>query len=118
MSINSIFIKHGGFSATFIQRFADHGHFLILVRIAYVRGWHGSPPDQSDEGVAVGIAVTGYPPRGSGRALLTHPALTLGSGVKAVHWVRVDNSGGGYPAFAQLTEAFPCHSVPLTSPFQ
>lgn len=42
--------------------------------------------------VAVGIAVTGYSPRGSGRALLTHPALTLGSGVKAVHWVRVDNS--------------------------
>lgn len=42
--------------------------------------------------VAVGIAVTGYPPRGSGRALLTHPALTLGSGVKAVHWVRVDDS--------------------------
>lgn len=24
---------------------------------------------------------------------------------------------GGYPEFAQLTEAFPCHAVSLTSPF-
>lgn len=56
--------------------------------------------------VAVGIAVTGYPPRGSGRALLTHPALTLGSGVKAVHWVRVDNSGGGIQSLHNSLKRF------------
>ncbi|EDQ2188395.1 hypothetical protein GUO98_004362 [Salmonella enterica] len=27
--------------------------------------------------------------------------------MKAVHWVWVNNSGGEYPAFTQLTEAFP-----------
>lgn len=39
--------------------------------------------------VAVGIAVTGYPPRRSGHALLTHPAPTSGSGVEALHGIRV-----------------------------
>lgn len=58
--------------------------------------------------------VAGYPPRGSGRALLTHPVLTLGSGVEAVHRVWVDYSGRWQPAPAQLTETFPCHSVSLT----
>ena len=42
--------------------------------------------------VAVGIAVTGYPPRRSGRVLLTHPAPTSGSGVEALHGIR-----GYYP---------------------
>lgn len=36
---------------------------------------------------AVGIAVTGYPPRRSGRALLTHPAPTSGTGVETMHKV-------------------------------
>lgn len=49
--------------------------------------------------VAVGIAVAGYPPRRSGRALLTHPAPTSGSGVEALHRIRVRYSGGRDPAF-------------------
>ncbi|EBH4418491.1 hypothetical protein BSC11_24930, partial [Salmonella enterica] len=40
-------------------------------------------------------------------AHLTHPVLPPGSGVKAVRRVWVDNSGGGYPAFTQLTHQGP-----------
>ncbi len=36
------------------------------------------PIDYLSRSVAVGIAVTGYPPHRSGRALLTHPAPTSG----------------------------------------
>ncbi|EAX8010774.1 hypothetical protein Q3Z59_004594 [Salmonella enterica] len=43
----------------------------------------------------------------AGHAHLTHPVLPPGSGVKAVRRVWVDNSGGGYPAFTQLTHQGP-----------
>ena len=47
MNINFIFIEHRVISATSIQRFTVYTHFFILVRIAYVQSWRGSPPDKT-----------------------------------------------------------------------
>lgn len=43
--------------------------------------------------VAVAIAVTDYPPERIRTCSTKASGLTLDSGVKAIHWVRVDNSG-------------------------
>jgi hypothetical protein len=39
--------------------------------------------------IAVGTPVTRRPPHGSERALLTHSALTLDSGLQALTWIGV-----------------------------
>lgn len=56
-----------------------------------------------------------YPPCRSGRALLTHPAPTLGFGIEAMHRIGMDNFRGRDPTFTQLIETGPLHSMSLAS---
>ncbi|WP_214069883.1 hypothetical protein, partial [Photorhabdus hainanensis] len=55
---------------------------VLRVRLPHLvlplRPLHATASLSSPGEVAVGIAVTGYPPHRSGRALLTHPAPTSG----------------------------------------
>ena len=53
---------------------------------------------QLTEKVAVGMRVTPHPPHGSVQALLTHTALTLDKGVKALARIRMQHSRLGKPA--------------------
>jgi len=66
--------------------------------------------------VAVGMAVARHPPHRSRRALLTHRALALSSGVEADQWIGMTDSSRRYPLGDQALHALPSEVVFLTAP--
>src|SRR5512133_2854503 len=63
--------------------------------------------------IAVGTALAGGPPRRSQRALLTHWAPDLGSGVEALVGPGVDVAGGREPPIRVAAQLLPVHAVAL-----
>ncbi len=70
------------------------------------------------EGIAVGTSVARGPPHGSGRALLTHPALALSPGVEPQLRPRVQNLGGRYPVGFEPSHSFPGEPGALAASLQ
>jgi len=77
---------------------------------------HGGQVAISDMGVVgVGIMVAHDPLRGSGRAVLPHPALALGDDAQAVQRVGMINAQRGQPAVNQPPHSVPVHVTVLTA---
>src|SRR5215216_5298287 len=66
-------------------------------------------------GIAVGTALAGGPPRRSQRALLTHWAPDLGSGVEALVGPGVHVAGGREPSFRVAAHLLPVEAVSLAA---
>src|SRR5213592_4735752 len=65
--------------------------------------------------IAVGTALAGGPPRRSQRALLTHWAPDLGSGVEALVGPGVHVAGGREPSFRVAAHLLPVEAVSLAA---
>src|SRR6266508_1622064 len=65
--------------------------------------------------IAVGTALAGGPPRRSQRALLTHWAPDLGSGVKALIGPGMGIAGGREPPIRVAAHLLPVHAVSLAA---
>src|SRR6266567_4604341 len=64
------------------------------------------------------MTITNHPLHGSGRALLTHPALALGDDAKSSQRIRVMNSRRRQPAVNQTAHSFPLQPRLLATPPQ
>ena len=69
----------------------------------------------SSAGIAVGTALAGGPPRRSQRALLTHWAPDLGSGVEAFVGPGMGIAGGREPSFHVPAHLLPVQAVSLAA---
>src|SRR6266508_3484339 len=74
-----------------------------------------TPSSSYPSRIAVGTALAGGPPRRSQRALLTHWAPDLGSGVKALIGPGMGIAGGREPPIRVAAHLLPVHAVSLAA---